>query len=79
MKTQWIIKHKLTLIGLIVVLIAIGLLASCDREGDTSGASGATESAGLSADASAIAEARGLTPDDVAAALKTYTPSGVHD
>ena len=33
----------------------------------------------LSADAGAIAEARGLTPDDVAAALKTYTPSGVHD
>jgi nitrous-oxide reductase len=34
---------------------------------------------GLSADAAAIAQARGLSPDDVTAALKTYQPTGVHD
>lgn len=79
MKKQWLIRHKLTLIGLLVVIIAMALLASCDQEGDSSGESAAPEVAGLSADASAIAEARGLTPDDIAAALKTYTPSGVHD
>jgi nitrous-oxide reductase len=33
----------------------------------------------LSGDIAAIAEARGLTPDDVSAALKTYVPSGQHD
>lgn len=34
---------------------------------------------GLAADAQEIAEARGLSPRDVEAALKTYMPSGVHD
>lgn len=34
---------------------------------------------GVSADAAAIAKERGLTPDDVAAALKTYMPTGEHD
>ncbi len=34
---------------------------------------------GLSAEAAAIAEARGLSPDDITAALKTYLPTGVHD
>ncbi|GAP62557.1 nitrous-oxide reductase [Ardenticatena maritima] len=33
----------------------------------------------LSGDAQAIAEARGLSPDDVVAALKTYVPSGQPD
>jgi len=36
-------------------------------------------SSGLGSTAQAIAEARDLTPDDVAAALKTYTPSGRFD
>jgi nitrous-oxide reductase len=35
--------------------------------------------AGLSGDIAAIAEARGLTPDDIEAALKTFVPSGQHD
>jgi len=34
---------------------------------------------GLSTDAAAIAQARGLSPADVTAALKTYMPTGVHD
>ena len=55
-----------------VKLLSMGFLASCNNDGDSSGESAA--STGLSADASAIAEARGLTPDDIAAALKTYTP-----
>jgi len=33
----------------------------------------------LGADAAAIAQARGLSPDDITAALKTYMPTGVHD
>jgi len=34
---------------------------------------------GLSADAATIAQTRGLSPDDVTAALRTYMPTGVHD
>jgi nitrous-oxide reductase len=34
---------------------------------------------GLSTDAAAIAQARGLSPADVSAALKTYMPTGAHD
>ncbi len=33
----------------------------------------------LTGDVAALAQARGLKPEDVAAALKTYTPSGKHD
>jgi nitrous-oxide reductase len=39
----------------------------------------AASSAGLGGDAASIAHARKLSPDDVAAALKTYMPSGRHD
>ncbi|MFW6068097.1 MAG: Sec-dependent nitrous-oxide reductase [Chloroflexota bacterium] len=61
----------------VMLLLTAVLYAGCRRgEGDAGDAVG---DVGVSADASAIAEARGLTPDDVAAALKTYTPTGVHD
>lgn len=59
-----------------VIILTIVLMVSCNSGDD---ASDSIESTGISADASAIAEARGLTPDDITAALKTYTPSGVHD
>lgn len=62
------------IMGFVLLLVTV-LFTSC---GDDKG-SATQESAGLSADASAIAEARGLTPDDIAAALKTYTPTGRHD
>ncbi|MCA9937251.1 MAG: Sec-dependent nitrous-oxide reductase [Anaerolineales bacterium] len=58
----------------LLIILTVGLLASvasCRQDEETS--------AGLSADTNAIIEARGLTPEDVAAALKTYTPSGTHD
>jgi nitrous-oxide reductase len=62
----------------VLLIAAIVLFTSCrdnDGNADTN-----TESVGnLPANASAIAEARGLTPDDIAAALKTYTPTGRHD
>jgi len=63
--------------AVLLLLIAAALVfTSCQ---DNEGEDGEGEVVGLSADASAIAEARGLTPADVAAALKTYTPTGVHD
>ncbi len=78
MTKQWVYKHKLTLGGLLVVILAIGLLASCDRSDEGKTVSVDTAS-GLSADASAIAAERGLTPENITAALKTYVPSGQHD
>ncbi len=62
---------KNSLILFVVAIMAIALIVSCSDEEQAG--------EGLTADANAIAEARGLTPDDVAAALKTYTPSGTHD
>ncbi len=66
---------------LIALLLLLGLVAVVETSCGDSGSDGesAGETAGLSADASAIAAARGLTPADISAALKTYTPSGVHD
>jgi nitrous-oxide reductase len=70
-------KYILWLILAALLVAAVALFTSC-RDG--AGGTADTEStANLSADASAIAEARGLTPDDVAAALKTYMPTGRHD
>ncbi len=60
---------------LISLLLALStVLAACG------GKSAATPAAGgLPADAAAVAADRGLTADDVYAALKTYTPSGQTD
>lgn len=74
-------RNVITGIVVILLILMIGIMASCNDNG--SGAqttdSSSTSTTGVSNDAMAIAEARGLTPDDIAAALKTYTPSGVHD
>ncbi|MBX3070458.1 MAG: Sec-dependent nitrous-oxide reductase [Thermomicrobiales bacterium] len=40
---------------------------------------GEVKASALQSSVEEIAEARGLTPDDITAALKTYVPSGVHD
>ena len=65
---------------LLVAALALVFLISCSDQ-DDGGAPADSESApaAVSGDAAAIAEARGLTPDDITAALKTYTPTGVHD
>ena len=63
---------RITLLTL-VVLAALALVAC-------GGAAPATPAAsGLPADAAAIAQERGLTADDIYAAMKTYTPSGKLD
>lgn len=80
MAKQWFSKNKIMLTSLLIALIGVGLLASCDGdESDGVAAPGAADSVSVSGDAAAIAEARGLTPDDVLAAVKTYTPSGMYD
>jgi nitrous-oxide reductase len=68
-------------LSLIVVLIATSFTA-CNRrreEAQPTPVSVVVEGGQLPADAMAIAAARGLTPDDIAAALKTYLPSGKWD
>ncbi|MHC4305243.1 MAG: Sec-dependent nitrous-oxide reductase [Planctomycetota bacterium] len=63
------------------ILVSALLLAGCG--GGESGTSGVRPVAqggqGLGGEAKQIADARGLTPDDVTAALKTYMPTGRHD
>jgi len=61
---------------LLIAALAMVVLMSCSKD---EGGDGAEELSVTSGDAAAIAEARGLTPEDVTAALKTYTPTGVHD
>lgn len=65
-------RHLFVLPALLVMVV---LLASC------SGAPGATPTgtAGLPADAAALAAERGLTADDIYAAVSTYMPTGQTD
>lgn len=69
-------KRALLVVVVASLLLAAALFTSC-REKDSNGGDSAT--VGVSADVQAIAEARGLTPDDIAAAVKTYMPTGKHD
>ena len=69
----------------LLLLVVFALVISCQREdtpGDAPAANAPAEegqAVALGADADAIIAARGLTPDDVAAALKTFTPTGKLD
>ncbi|MBK8431971.1 MAG: Sec-dependent nitrous-oxide reductase [Chloroflexi bacterium] len=66
------------MLALLALLVAA--IASCRDDGST--ATPSTDTAGeadLASNAADIAAARGLTPDDITAALKTYMPSGRHD
>lgn len=60
--------------ALAVTASSLAIFGGCGGSGER--ASGAQE---LGRNAEAIAAERGLTPDDVTAALKTFMPSGRHD
>lgn len=78
---RWTMRRMFWLLLTLGTVLALVLMASCQEDDGGEGA-GDTDSAGvasLSEDANEIAAARGLTPSDIAAALKTYTPSGMHD
>jgi nitrous-oxide reductase len=67
-----------------VSLLGASLLVGCGGGGDddNGGSNGATSSSGGGAPYAAlqtVAEERGLTPDDLVAAAKTFQPSGRHD
>lgn len=61
-------------IALAALLALIGILAACTQPAPAPSVGGE-----LPADAAALAAERGLTPDDVYAALKTYMPTGQTD
>ncbi len=67
---------KRTLFVLLTLALLVGALSACSRGQKSPTPAPVT---GLPADALAVATERGLTPDDISAALKTYLPSGKHD
>ena len=71
-KTPLVIITVLLALAL-VAIVAVGCRNSAEQAGSGAEIAGATE------DINAIAAARGLTPNDIAAAVKTYMPSGMHD
>lgn len=78
-------KRTVLLLAVLAFLLGIGMVAcqqfqkpeSLETKGPTMGTGGGA--AALPAGAAQIAQARGLTPDDINAALKTYVPSGKYD
>nr|BAL58532.1 nitrous-oxide reductase [Candidatus Acetothermum autotrophicum] len=69
-------KTSLTVLGLVVCGL---LVVGCGGPAPKTAQTAQTAQAGLPAEATQIAQARGLTPDDITAALKTYVPSGKYD
>ena len=61
-----------------ILILLMSALTGCGGKKETPTPAAAVEG-GLPADAMAIASERGLTPDDINAALKTYMPSGKWD
>jgi len=75
MKAKRWISPPVTAVLALVLMTAVIFFTSCRDGGDAAPAA----TTGLSQDAQAIANERGLSPADVTAALKTYVPSGQHD
>ena len=71
---HWRKRHLLLTVAL-AMIIGTALVVGCSKEQPDA----VPEAVGVSSDISAIAESRGLTPDDIEAAVKTYLPSGQHD
>ncbi len=79
-------KTRAYLVIALILVILAGAFAACgrgERRAETPqaapGAAAGAETGALPANALEVATARGLTPDDIYAALKTYTPSGKWD
>ena len=69
---------KLLMIAFVIAMVAV-VIGACGGDEKTPTPAPVSVEGGLPATAMEIAAARGLTPDDIAAALKTYTPSGKMD
>lgn len=64
------------IVPLFLIVILLSLIVGCRNNNQPAASSGVS---GLPADAAALAAERGLTPDDIYGALKTYMPTGQHD
>ena len=67
---------KATPLGLIFVLCLTAIVLGCSDQDSNSAQLGSVD---IPADIKEIADLRGLTPEDIEAAVKTYHPSGMHD
>ncbi|MDP3937395.1 MAG: cytochrome C, partial [Deltaproteobacteria bacterium] len=63
----------------LAILSAVFIASACEPPKPKSESATAEKMAGLSSRASEVAAERKLSPDDIVAALMTYTPSGRHD
>ena len=81
-------KSLIACLSLMVILLSASYLTSCkmekssekeDKSEETAKTAPEGVPAALPAGAEEIAKARGLTPQDVEAALKTYVPTGKYD
>ena len=70
-------KRALSL--LLIAVALMGVMAACGGDEETPTPEALNVEAGMPAAAMEIAAARGLSPDDINAALKTYVPSGKLD
>jgi nitrous-oxide reductase len=68
-------RRSLAVLFVGIVLFVVG----CGSPSQEAPKTAQAPQAGLPAEAMQIAQARGLTPDDITAALKTYVPSGKLD
>ncbi len=68
------------MIPIVLVLLALLLvLSACGRRGTPTPEAAPEADGALPERALTVAQERGLSPDDIYAAMKTYTPSGMHD
>ncbi|MCB0002577.1 MAG: Sec-dependent nitrous-oxide reductase [Anaerolineae bacterium] len=68
---------RIVVLAFVLVMLA-SLMLGCSKD-DKTPTPAPDSQGGLPADSMAIAAERGLTPDDINAALMTYTPSGTWD
>jgi nitrous-oxide reductase len=68
-------RHKL----LLILLIGVLALGACKRKGSAPEEQPGVEGGSLPQGAMEVAQARGLSPADITAALKTYVPTGKFD
>lgn len=71
-------NRPIMVLTMLMILAAMAVLVvSCRNNGGTGGTNAPT--AGTTEDVNAIMAARGLTPEDLVNAAKTFTPTGTHD
>lgn len=68
-------RRPITVVAGVAILMT---LVSCSRESSETTSTGVSIGGGMPA-VEAVVKERGLTPDDLLAAAKTYVPSGKHD